>query len=772
MMVILSIAIGVFAVGTMLTARDLLHRGVDDSFDAANPASAVVMTEPFGPEVVEAARALPGVGDAEGRARLAVRVQVDADSWMDLDLYASASYADIRIDRVLPDEGAWPPATGEVAIERLSRDSAKAEIGSQLVIETADGVQHSLHMSGIAYDPGQVDPNLGEGRLSGYISLETLAALGEPVAFTELHIQAADDPRSLEQGERVAALVRDQVLVPNGITVHRIAVHDTPRYHSTQLGDAILMILGLMGVLTLVLGGFLVVNTVSALLAQQVRQIGMMKAIGGRRRQIAGMYLALVFAFGLIAVAIAIPLAAVTAWAMTSILARMLNIDLSGPWLPPSVIAIELAIGLAVPLLASIVPVIRGTKITVREAMTSYGLSERPLPRRLLSRAGRRLSQFSRPITLSLRNTFRRRGRLAMTLATLTIGGAVFASVATIQSSLDETYNEVMQYWSYDVEVSLQESIPASGAISQAQAVPGVEHAEGWIATSASRTRADGTQNSNIWLISPPADTDLVRPTLIEGRWLQPGEGEALVVNVDFRSDEPDIHVGDIASLHVEGHELRWPVVGVVSTQLMGPVVYAPYESLSQAVGLSGEVNQIVLVTDGAREEVALQAEQQLRSGGVPVVQVETQDEMRSGTRSIFNVLVGLLFLIAALLVVVGSIGLMGAMSLNVIERRREIGVMRAIGASNRTIARIVVAEGLIVGLLSWVLSAVLALPLSWGLSHVIGVAFVQVPLSFTFSIIGLLIWLLLVIVLSVLASLLPARGAWRVSVREALAYE
>jgi putative ABC transport system permease protein len=107
-----------------------------------------------------------------------------------------------------------------------------------------------------------------------------------------------------------------------------------------------------------------------------------------------------------------------------------------------------------------------------------------------------------------------------------------------------------------------------------------------------------------------------------------------------------------------------------------------------------------------------------------------------------------------------------------VLERRREIGVMRAIGASNRMVARIVIVEGLTVGLLSWLLGALLALPLGWALGNVIGVAFMQSPLAYTFSIGGVLLWLVLVMALSVIASVLPARGAWRLSVREVLAYE
>lgn len=773
LLVVLSIAIGIFAVGSVLTTRDALFRGIDDSVDAANPASAVLLTGSFDEQLVEDVRALPAIGDAEGRTSLEVRLQDgDGGSPQTLELLAIADFEDIRIDRVMPDDGAWPPATGEVLIERASLGDAGVAIGDEVTIETPEGARHTLRVGGVAYDPGKVAPGLGDGTLSGFISRETLAALGQPEAFNELLVVAADDPREVSSGERVAGLARDEVFEPSEVTVHRIAVHDTPRYHSPDLGNALMLILGVMGGLVLLLGVFLVVTTVSALLAQQVRQIGVMKAIGARRRQIVALYLGLVLAYGLLAVLIAAPLAALAGWASARLMSGMLNIELRGPWFPLPVVALELALGLLVPLLVALVPVMRGTRITVREALTSYGIGDRA------SRSGvlDRLRGVPRPVLLSLRNTFRRRGRLALTLMTLTLGGAIFASVATVQASLDQTLVEVLQYGEYDVELSLREPEPVAGAVSAIETVPGAERAEGWIASNASRLRPDGTQNSNIWLTAAPAATDLVQPTLVEGRWFEPGEGEAFVVNIDFQQDEPDIDLGDTVTLSVEGQKVRWPVIGIVSSQLMGPVVYAPYETLSETLGIPGEANRIVVVTErhdaSAQTETAQAIEQRVRADGLPVTDVQTASDMRQGTQGAFDIVVMLLAAIGVLLVAVGSMGLMGAMALNVIERTREIGVMRAIGASNGAVARIVIVEGLVIGLLAWLLGAVLALPLSWGLSNMIGVAFLQVPLAYSFSAAGVVIWLMLVIVLSVVASVLPARNAWRLSVREVLAYE
>jgi putative ABC transport system permease protein len=111
-------------------------------------------------------------------------------------------------------------------------------------------------------------------------------------------------------------------------------------------------------------------------------------------------------------------------------------------------------------------------------------------------------------------------------------------------------------------------------------------------------------------------------------------------------------------------------------------------------------------------------------------------------------------------------------MSLNVLERTREIGVMRAIGASDGSVLKIVIVEGVLIGLLSWLFGAVFAVPLSRLLSDAVGVSIFQTKLSYTFSLEGVGLWLVVVIVLATLASLLPARNASRVTVREVLAYE
>ncbi len=114
----------------------------------------------------------------------------------------------------------------------------------------------------------------------------------------------------------------------------------------------------------------------------------------------------------------------------------------------------------------------------------------------------------------------------------------------------------------------------------------------------------------------------------------------------------------------------------------------------------------------------------------------------------------------------------MGTMGMNVLERTREIGVLRSIGAENGRIFQMVVVEGMLIGGISWLGSALLAVPITQLLDTALGKALMTIPLMYTFSVQGLLIWLGVVLALSALASLLPARSAVRLTVRDVLAYE
>jgi putative ABC transport system permease protein len=136
------------------------------------------------------------------------------------------------------------------------------------------------------------------------------------------------------------------------------------------------------------------------------------------------------------------------------------------------------------------------------------------------------------------------------------------------------------------------------------------------------------------------------------------------------------------------------------------------------------------------------------------------------------DVLVVFLLVMAILTAIVGSMGLTGTMGMNVLERTREIGIMRAIGADDRAVMRTVIAEGIFIGMISFGLAVILSVPVTYLLSTIVSLAVFQTPIDVIFTYEGYAIWLGLVLVLSTVASILPARNAARLTIREVLAYE
>jgi putative ABC transport system permease protein len=527
-----------------------------------------------------------------------------------------------------------------------------------------------------------------------------------------------------------------------------------------------------------------VVNTVSALLTQQKRQIGVMKAVGGSTLQILGMYLVMVLAYGVMALLIAIPLGMYGARELSSALAVFFNFDIYSMEVPLQTFLIQVAVGLILPVLASLVPFISSLRISAAEAMSVYTMTKGRFGKSwidmLLSGANLWfMRKFSvRSILLSVRNTFRNKGRLTLTLITLTLGSATFISVFNIRASLDSTVEDMIKWFNCDMMLTLDRTYRADKVQLEAMSVPGVTKTDVWIQLPTRYVRSDDSESGMIYMFAPTVHPDslIVSPTIAEGRWLAPGDDNAVVVPSAFLQDEPELHLGGDVVLKIYGNEYVFKIVGTYIGMAFMPVVYANYDYMTQISNRIGEADAL-MVTMQSHDPVYVNAatralEDHFEQVGVRVSMVATINNERIEAQASFDAIVALLLMMAILLALVGGLGLMGTMSINVLERTREIGVLRAIGASNRGVAQVFIREGIVIGLMSWVMGALLAIPMSQGLNQALGQAVMGVPLTYSYSTPGLWLWLIIVIFLSVLASLIPARTASRLTVREVLAYE
>jgi putative ABC transport system permease protein len=205
-------------------------------------------------------------------------------------------------------------------------------------------------------------------------------------------------------------------------------------------------------------------------------------------------------------------------------------------------------------------------------------------------------------------------------------------------------------------------------------------------------------------------------------------------------------------------------------------IAYTTYEYLMDVLNRPNRAFAIRVVGEDhspqAQKKLAKQVETVLKSRGFQVGQVDTGSMITEANAQVINIIVGFFLFFAILVAVVGAIGLMGTMSMNVLERTREVGVMRAIGASNAAVFRIVLVEGMLIGSISWGLGALLAFPITSVLYNILSQALFQAEGTAVMTWDGFIIWLVTAVILSAIASLVPARGAARMTVRDVLAYE
>lgn len=775
---VLSIAVGVFAIGMIAATQQALTETLAIQYRDLRPADMILQTEPrITDEFIAALRHMRGVDEAEGRRALALRISLDGEgvTWRDLNLYALADYDDQRLFLVDRQDGAWPPQKGEVLMERASMSYLGVQPGERILVKTADGDTYHLTVTGRAHDLYRVPPVI-EGWIYGYVGMDTLRWMGEADGYNEIYVDAAGDSKA--EIRAISDEVADRI-EGEGLPVYQKTLPNRGEHPLNYIIATVLLLLGLLAVLSMVLSGLLVVNIVSALIAQQERQIGIMKAVGARSWQIMGLYAGMVLALGLAACLIAIPFSYLGADALAAFVAEVINFDPPRASFSALTLSLQFGVGLLIPLISTIPAILSGTRISPAGVLSEYGISQVRSGAGPLDGLIQRFLRPNRATLLALRSPFRKRGRLILSLGTLTFAGAVFMGIVNLQASLNESLNEMLGFWNYDAWLVVEGYTLAPRLINEALSVPGVTQAEAWGFTIGRYVREDGSESDNLYLLAPPAGTQLISAPIIAGRALRPDDTDAILVTPGLLAREPDLHLGSRISIKVEGRERPYTIVGVMNmmgNSTIGYFTLMDYNAYTSHVHKPNRANAIILTYTprdlAAQQELTSQVEKRFDRASFKVTSTFLISEEREEINSAFGIIVALLMVMTVLLTTVGGLGLMGTMSLNVIERSREIGVMRAYGASSTAVFRIVVIEGLLIGLMSWVLAIGLSIPISILLVRNIGQAFMDYPMPATYTAGGVLAWAGLVLIISIVASLFPALRAVRLTVTQVLAYE
>lgn len=751
----LALAIGLAATlfGAALGARSILDREVPRCFASAAPPAIVVHLDDA-EAALDLVADVPGVRAVDAGRIVRARARVAPGDWCALRIFVVRDFADMRVARISPTEGAWPPPGGALLVERSGVSVLRAGTGDTLTVRTPSG-EAALPIAGQVHDPAQA-PGWQDDVGYAYASPAVLDQLGLGGTLNELRLTTLDDHDPVE----VAAAVRARLDVA-GMTVRLVEVLPRVHPHADHMA-AMMLLLTVFSALALLLAGALAGNLIAATVARETRQIGVLRALGASRRSVSAIYLAMVAVVALGAAVPAIPLSALIAQRFARFAGTQLNLSLTDLSVGPAVWLATIGAAVLVPLIAAAVPMTRALRTTPREAIRGGDVAA---PSHAMW-----LSGFAMLDRLSLRNSTRRPARAALTLLALAVGGAMMLTAANLYGALDRAVDGALAARGDDLEVRLLRSASPEALVDAMADVPGIESMTAWPAARVGLEPLDsepsGIVSGRYGLLAPP-DARPPGAVLFTGRWPDPAAEPEVIVNRQLAGLEPALAPGRRVRLYRGGAQLDAMVVGVVE-ELAPPGLYiAPRHAAEIAPGAGA----LRLVTAGDASAVAGRLEDALVARGHFPVYSMTRGALREALVDHFAILVTVLSAIALAALLVGALGLATMLALNVFDRTRELGVLRAIGADDRAIRRLVLVEGMALAGLALLAAIVLSWPLTWAMARGLGPHTLRIALPFTVSPVAIGGWALAALLIGWLACRWPAGLAIKQTARRLLAH-
>ncbi len=767
----------------------ILSTNLTNTYLEANPASATISVSwKFDDSLVKRVARIPEIEYVEGRNEAWGRIQVGPNRWQLLQLIVRSDYEAMKIDKITSEKGEWPPADDMILLERASLAALPFEIGDTVTVEFGNRESQELRLAGSVHDVTQISSAFSLVTY-GYVTQETLEELTGKRDFAMLDFTVAGNRFDEDHIEGVVDTVT-RVAETNGHIITQKDIPDPGKHELDNIMQSVLLILAVLSVLGLFLGVFLIINIVSAQLAQQTQQIGTIKAVGGISRQIMRMYIRMVMFFGGLALIVTVPLSIGFSYLTSVFFAGLINFEIIDFDVPTQNYLVEIFVAIAVPCLAALFPILKAARLTVRE---SIGYSSGQNVQFGVNRFEKLLSAIPNlPATIlyPFRNIFRQKVRLVFASITLCIAGAIWISVTSVQESFEITVDGISDYWQEDVKVNLRGTHDFRKIEALVMQLTNVELVEPRLTGRAFRVMPDGSESIQIIeLIGLEPASPFIQPQIIEGRWLNTEDTNAVVINIDLLSIESNLKVGDEIEFRVGRQRTSWQVVGISTSQVIGgaeffmsPIGYVNFTQLSKVLRSPGKVDSVLISIGGENTDQVITdieimfKERNIGIGSVlpqsDVRKALPQSDVRKALDDAFEILLVLLQITSLIFGFVGGLGLTSMMTLNVLERTKEIGIIRSVGGVRNQLSLIIVIEGIFVGVMSWIFAVIIAYPMGIALGNAVGVTLLRTSLTHTFPIEGPLTWLGIVIVLSIIASVIPGRNAAKLTVRETINFE
>ncbi len=721
---------------------------------------------------------IENVRDAELRVDFFTRCRWDMGARRDnpardVYLHGVADFQTMRVDQIFLRAGRFPQNDGEVVIEESARDVIPLAFGDTLTCRGNSGEpDRTFTLVGAIQTPNYPSASLLDYATMYAPSSDVIRLLGASGA-NGLRVQVNQIASAQETARNISQLLDRRQIQHDAPTIR-----DPQNYLGKRELDALLAVLAIFSVVGLVTSGFLVANTLAAIVTEQISEIGTLKALGGTRAQVMLVYLLSALVYGIVGTGLGLVVGALASWRLMVFIGALLNLPVDFN-VSPLGIALGALVGIGVTLFAGMIPALAATRIPVKRALEAYGITP-TYGAGSLDRALQKIVALPPLAAMSVRNLARRKSRALVTM--LVIGVAVATSLAAqaVSASVDFAIDDLFHTYRADAWVWFGEYV-GDNMRAALTSVQGVERAEVWSLQNAWVTRADTkeTQGANaararVWGL--PADTQLYIPNLQQGRWYDAGASDEAVISTDL-VESLGVHLGDMVHVDTGGDLRAFRVVGIaidnsvfLGSDVAGKV-FIPETVVAKMQGREGWAT--FFAASFAEHDVeGVEAQLDAIARKFNRYQMGSDSAVREvkGAKEQTRILTIALAAMSVLVGLIGALGVVNTITLNVLERRREIGILRSVGASDANVMQAFLTEGLAFGVGGWLIGIVLGYPLGLILTRVMEAVLFHLTYVFTPQMV--LVSLVFALVITAGASLIPAMAAARMRVKEVLRYE
>ncbi len=765
LLTIVGIALGVLALTALSTASALVRESFQYTDNTASLPDIQFTTAPTSAQLANTLQQQPNVKVVLAQSNLSTR-------WTFPNGHFPLSLVGIRHFDVLPFNtfqllsGRFPqPGKHEVVLESSARAVFAVALGGQISLNVHGTIQQ-FTVTGFVRTQG-LDAATLIGNARAYMDENSLEQFFQLPGVNTFLVRVVSQASEANTGRQLATVLEEQKVV-----IYHTDVGQATYSNATKT-DTLFSIIGIISLVSLVLSVFLLLSTITAVLSEQIPIIGTMKALGAGRRQVFLSYLLSVAFYAVFGTVIGLLAGLVVGYALTVYIGSALGLDFGGLVIEPGLILPGLLIGLGVPLLAAVGPIYTGTRITVRQALSGYGIEARASRLGMLSRfANATLGFLPQQVHFAFRSLFRKRTRLILTMTGLSITGSVFLAVLVGVSSLAASTDALLRTYHVNAEIVISQPLPAQQVEQEIGNLKGVALVEPTVTIPAKI----GTYDTQLMGLNP-ANQFYVKD-LQAGRWLTSQDQQSAVIN-SHMAEKLGLHVGDTVTLHDNLHEVQFQVVGItldnngVTPTNVGGVLTTMAQADAFAHLASGASNTFMVHTVSQNpaeiDATAVRIEDKLESLNL-LVRVQTAAQLLQTSRGELGAVAGLLAIATAIVALVGAMGLFNSLAMSILERQREVGILRSMGATSRAIVKIFWVEGMTIALLAWIVALCVGIFIAYGFVQALSA--LLAPLPFTFNPAYLLWMLAFMLGVASLASFGPALGAGKVKIAQTLRYE